>query len=67
MATFWLGSTPALLGAGLSLRAISRRLGRRLPVITAALQISLGVVALVERGPMTGHSFASAPEGKSCH
>jgi hypothetical protein len=67
MAAFWLGSTPALLGAGLSLRALSRRLGPRLPVITAVLQLALGTVALVERHALVGRA-PSVDQGKpSCH
>jgi sulfite exporter TauE/SafE len=66
MATFWLGTMPALLGAGLSLRALARRLGARLPVVTACLQIAIGVVALTARAPMVGHAPSDATE-HSCH
>jgi len=72
MATFWLGTTPALLGAGLTLRTLARRLGPRLPVITASLQIVVGAVALAVRAPMLDHHHAPAPEAAhsmepSCH
>jgi hypothetical protein len=66
LATFWLGTMPALLGAGLSLRAIARRLGTRLPVVTACLQIAIGVVALTARAPMVGHAPGDRME-HSCH
>jgi len=74
MATFWLGATPALIGAGLTVRALARRLGRRLPVITAGLQIAIGLVALGLRAPMFGHaphasavSTSTVPAEHSCH
>jgi len=76
MATFWLGTMPALLGAGLSMRALARRLGRRLPLVTAGLQIAIGVVALVARAPMVGRTphlvdhattTTSVPTEHSCH
>jgi uncharacterized protein len=71
MAVFWLGGVPALLGAGLSLRALARRLGHRLPVLTAGLQIGVGVFALVARAPMLEPAPAAAstavPGEPSCH
>ena len=66
MATLWLGSTPALLGAGFALRALARRLGRRLPVVTACLQIAVGVVALAARAPMLEADRAD-PTEHACH
>jgi uncharacterized protein len=65
MATFWLGTTPALLGAGLTLRAVARRLGRRLPLVTAGLQIALGVAVLAARAPMIDPP--AAEEDRACH
>lgn len=57
MAALWLGSAPALLGAGVAFRALARRLGPRLPIVTASLQIAVGVAALVLRLPITpGHA-----------
>jgi len=67
MAAFWLGSTPALIGAGLSLRALARRLGPRLPVLTAVLQLGLGTVALVERHAIVGHVPTIGEQEPSCH
>ncbi len=71
MAALWLGSTPALIGAGVTLHALARRLGPRLPVLTASLQIAVGVFALVIRAPLLD---APAPRGDgavpveaSCH
>lgn len=73
MATFWLGSQPALLGAGLTLRALARKLGPRLPVVTASLQIAVGVIALGMRAPMVldppahAHHSTNPTEATSCH
>lgn len=71
MAALWLGSTPALLGAGLTLRALARRLGPRLPVVTASLQIAVGVLALAVRAPMIDAAPPAAtvevPAEASCH
>jgi sulfite exporter TauE/SafE len=70
MAALWLGSTPALLGAGLSMRALARRLGPRLPVVTASLQIAVGLVALAIRAPIeppAPRPDAAVPAEASCH
>lgn len=71
MAALWIGSTPALLGAGLTMRALARRLGARLPVVTASLQIAVGVFALAIRAPMIDAPppapTAEVPGEASCH
>lgn len=71
MATLWLGSAPALLGAGLAMRALARRLGRRLPVVTACLQIAVGATALAVRAPMIdAHPIpdgVGVPTEPACH
>lgn len=72
MATFWAGNAPALLGAGVVLRELARRLGRRLPLVTAGLQIAVGVVALAARSPALDHLPASpgggaVPTEATCH
>ncbi|MBK8479619.1 MAG: sulfite exporter TauE/SafE family protein [Proteobacteria bacterium] len=49
MAAFWLGTVPALLGLGLGVRPLARRLGRVLPVLTALAVLALGALALAGR------------------
>ncbi len=63
MAALWLGSMPALIGAGAALRALGRRLGPRVPVITASLQIAIGVVALAIRVPALDATPPATPPG----
>jgi len=68
MATFWLGTVPIMLGLGVSARRIARLLGRRLPVVTAALLMAMGVAALLQRAPMVGgHSGNHTSDGPTCH
>jgi sulfite exporter TauE/SafE len=69
MAALWLGSTPALLGAGLTMRALARRIGPRLPVVTASLQIAIGIAALALRAPIHHQPRTSTgvPTEASCH
>jgi len=47
MAAFWLGSVPALLLTGVGAQALTRLVGRRLPLVTALMFVILGVVTLV--------------------
>ncbi|MBK6847933.1 MAG: sulfite exporter TauE/SafE family protein [Proteobacteria bacterium] len=49
MAAFWLGTVPALLGLGLGVRPLARRLGRALPLLTALAVLALGTLALAGR------------------
>lgn len=46
MLAFWLGTVPALFGAGLLVGELGRRLGRHAPKITAALMLALGLLSL---------------------
>jgi sulfite exporter TauE/SafE len=48
MATFWLGTVPALLGIGLITSKLSDNLRRRMPIITALLLITAGIFAINE-------------------
>ena len=48
MATFWLGTVPALLGVGWITSKLSDNLRRRMPVITALLLITAGAFAINE-------------------
>ncbi len=71
MAALWLGSTPALLGAGATLRVLGRRLGPRLPILVASLQLAIGILALAMRAPMLDAppqaATAEIPTEASCH
>lgn len=64
MAAFWLGSVPALAGLGAALGWISAPLRRRLPVLTAAVVLVVGLLALTGRAslepPVTGALAAPA-------
>lgn len=64
MASFWAGTLPMLLGLGLVLQFLSAPLRRRLPAVTAALLIVVGVVWLTGRTVMPHHAHgAAAPVG----
>ncbi|MCB9555773.1 MAG: sulfite exporter TauE/SafE family protein [Deltaproteobacteria bacterium] len=63
MTAFWLGTVPALLGLGLGLHGVMRRLGRRLPAVTAMVVIAIGVYSLVWRAgvsPQAHHKHHGA-------
>jgi sulfite exporter TauE/SafE len=49
MATFWLGTVPVLLAAGLGAQLVAAPLRRRLPAVTAVLLVVLGLVAIAGR------------------
>jgi len=49
MASFWLGTVPALLGVGLGAQLVAGRLQRHLPSATAVLLMVVGVTALAGR------------------
>ncbi len=75
MATFWLGTVPMMVGLGAIAGSLVRRLGARLPLVTATVLIGLGVVALTARVPVLRAGVATdavdathaAPTGPACH
>jgi sulfite exporter TauE/SafE len=71
MLAFWAGTVPMMLGAGVIVSPIVRRLGRRWPVVSAAVLIGLGAFALVVRAPMAIPAAAAAttevPTQPMCH
>ncbi|HVV82220.1 MAG TPA: sulfite exporter TauE/SafE family protein [Kofleriaceae bacterium] len=72
MAAFWLGTVPMMMGVGTLAQPLVRRLGARLPVVTAVALIAVGVVALAARTPMLGAELRPAahgelPSGPTCH
>jgi sulfite exporter TauE/SafE len=52
MAAFWAGTVPVMLGIGISVQALSARLRRRLPAVTAATLIVVGLLWLAGRVAM---------------
>jgi len=56
MAAFWAGTVPVMLGLGLSVQAFAAPLRRRLPAVTAAMLILVGLLWLAGRVTMTPHS-----------
>jgi sulfite exporter TauE/SafE len=73
MATFWLGTVPMMVGLGAFAAPIVRRIGARLPFVTAAALVALGILALHARVPMmhAGRAHADASTGvptePACH
>jgi sulfite exporter TauE/SafE len=63
MVAFWAGTVPVMLGIGVSIQALSAPLRRRLPVVTAAVLILVGLLWLGGRAAMPVHS---AGEPVSC-
>lgn len=65
MVVFWAGTVPILLGFGVVLNALSAPLRRRLPAITAALLIVIGLVWLAGRlnAPGPGGHHGHGPAG----
>ncbi|MBK8014971.1 MAG: sulfite exporter TauE/SafE family protein [Deltaproteobacteria bacterium] len=50
MLAFWLGTVPALLGTGVGLAQLGRRLGRRVSVVMSVLLVTLGLATMAQRG-----------------
>ncbi len=80
MATFWLGTVPALLGMGALLARVGERLRARVPVLTGIALIFIGGIGVLQRVSMIGAMESqqngvsapggalSVPEGKpKCH
>ncbi len=58
MAAFWLGTVPILVATGLGAQLVAAPLRRRLPALTAALLVVLGLTAIAGRPS----SAAAAPQ-----
>lgn len=66
MMAFWLGTVPALLGAGVVIRAAASVVGPRLGWIMPTLLIAMGVLTVFQREAMIGRAHAhhhAAPAG----
>lgn len=60
MAAFWLGTVPVLAGVGLAAQRLLDPLRRRLPVVTAAVLVVLGLVTI------GGHFHAAGAKDGHC-
>lgn len=69
MGAFWLGTVPALLGTGAVMHALGQRLRRRLPVVTGAALICIGVLGVAARmtKPLPQPAASGAVLGPACH
>jgi len=54
LAAFWVGTVPTMAGLGLSLRLVGQRARRRMPVVTAAALLLLGLLWLAGRAGLPG-------------
>jgi uncharacterized protein len=72
MTAFWLGTLPMMLGFGVLAAPLIRRVGARLPLVTALALIAVGVTALAVRAPLLGRlptadAATTAPTSATCH
>ncbi len=51
MASFWLGTLPAMLGVGFGAHTLARVIGPKLPVLMPIMLLVIGVATLSHRGP----------------
>lgn len=66
MAFFWLGTLPALIALGGGVQALAARLGslgRRVPLITAALIVVVGLFNVFDRGSLVSAAMPTAVTG----
>jgi hypothetical protein len=61
LAAFWVGTVPVMLGIGVSIQALSAPLRRRLPAVTAAMLILVGLLWLAGRATMPLHAAGEQP------
>ncbi len=59
MAAFWLGTVPVLLSLGVGVRGLASFFGQRLPVVTAAALIIVGMVTLSNRSQLSAQALAT--------
>jgi uncharacterized protein len=71
MAVFWLGTVPALLAVGLGAQRLFGPLRQRLPMLSAALVLVMGLLSISGRFSMqhagTSPAGADAPSGHAAH
>jgi sulfite exporter TauE/SafE len=74
MIAFWLGTVPMMLGVGAATAALAKRIGPRLPLVTALTLIAVGILSLAARVPMLHAGVAPiaagtdvVPSTPACH
>ncbi|MEM1022923.1 MAG: sulfite exporter TauE/SafE family protein [Myxococcota bacterium] len=69
MFAFWLGTVPAMLGAGLGFQLVGRRLAPRLGVILPLLLVVVGLTTIVQRplGSIHGPGAHGEVQQHDCH
>ncbi len=65
MAVFWLGTLPVMIALGATLRGFTGVLGKRLPVITCLMLMSLGTYTLINRSRLDPAALARRSGGVS--
>lgn len=60
MLAFWIGTVPILSAMGLGTRALTKRLGRKLPIATASVILLAGLWTLVGRHMLDGRAMAAS-------
>jgi hypothetical protein len=66
MAVFWVGTVPILVTLGAGLRAITGALGRRLPTVTAAAVVVVGLATIVMRATELAPTSLSPDDPALC-
>jgi len=67
MAAFWLGTVPVLAALGLGVQQLTGRLGERLPAITAAALVAVGLFTVVNRVMIDTSAMASITPAVQTH
>jgi len=62
MGAFWIGTVPAMFGAGMGLQSLARVLGPRLGMIMPALLVVMGLFTIANRGFVGGVELGSHPQ-----
>ncbi len=60
MLAFWVGTVPILSAMGFGTRALTRRLGRKLPIATASIILLAGLWTLMGRHMLDGRAMAAS-------
>jgi sulfite exporter TauE/SafE len=66
MVAFWVGTVPVLVALGTGLRAIMGALGRRLPTLTAAAVVVVGLATIIMRAGELGPTSLSPDDPALC-
>lgn len=63
LAAFWAGTVPMLLGVGVGVGALTARLRRHVPVLSAILLLAVGLATVLGRQNMVIDAVAPSPHG----